>query len=267
MATFEAWTVVDEDDALVLERKAPEKVRDALLDEEWTIYWPDEVNRANVRDPVEVALDAPRKAFYTDEPPEYRYSSVGRREAVRLLSRRGVDTDDIEVSDAWRYPERDEAIVVYDAVDGDGRAHTRLWQATDLSDAEEAILASEYVPSDEDGEDELTREEVAQIVEANSALYPREADIAACWVDGIDDYQRINRLLGDDVTYQSVWQSVNNYTAKAQAVAWEVYHVWPHLPQEQVSDEMAEIVEAVEAESPKDPAFRAEGTGRGGSQK
>lgn len=260
---YDCYTVVDRHMAVAVPDTAPSAAHDAVKADGWEPIPMSELEQEEVKEFV--GYFETRPAFYEETPPENRYESIPRENAEEFLDYH--DRQYKEVSEAVWYPERGGCAISYTVVDGAGRVNRHAWERDNVTVTERQILLDGADVGDEE-DDGLSREEVAELVEENSPIYPREAEITSCWVEGVDDYQQIVRELGaNEVTYDSVAQSIYNFRDRQQAVAWAVLHVWPEVPNDHLAEEAREIVKTLDEAGlladVRDPAFTAEGKGRG----
>lgn len=259
--TYRCWEVEDETFLLAVEDTTPSLAIEAAENEGWQTTTTSEVNSERVKR-IEASVRE-QTAYYVEEPPEERYESVGRRRALDLLDKRGRREDVASLDDAWWYPERKEFVAIYSSIDDAGETSRIVWRSTQLSASERALVL-DGDPIDGDDKDHPSRREIAEVIDKNSPIYPREAEIASCWVEGIEDYQQIVRELGEDeVSYQSVTNSIYNFRDRQKAVAFSVLHVWPHVPDAHLPDPCQTILEQIDTEDIYNPVFGAPGKGRG----
>lgn len=271
---FRAYELADEDETLAISNKSESgfEARESLLDdiEDETRYdavWTYEVEHTEaVYTSVEVVK---RHEYYRETPPERRVEQIPPARMMELLESRGIDVpgvDSFGLTDSqtgcWYFPEEDVAEAVWQTTDSAGESMDSYRRVSSLSDGERELLLKGANP-----EQEMSREAVEDIILENSTLYPREAEIASWWVEGYDGYREIaNRTEG--TTYQSVSQSCYNYRDRQEAIAFLILHVWPHTPENLRTEPMERILDALDAagelEDVHNPAFYAQGSGRGG---
>lgn len=260
---YQVWSVTDKKFQLAVEDDAPEEAISVVEGEGFDAVWASDVKSERIK--IVRTEVREKTAFYAEDPPDEIYTTVGKRRAQKFLDRRGIEY--ARHKDSWWYPKKEEFVCLYTKVDDSGEASEVIWRPQNLSAEErKLILKGEDIDKEDD---EVGREDIAELIESNSPIYPRESEIASCWADGITDYKAILRELNsDDITYQSVAQSCYNFRDRQKAVSWMVLHVWQHIPSNLREPEVERIIDALEEmgelEEVRNPAFEAPGAGRGG---
>ena len=218
---YPAWEAEDDAWTLIVGDAAPDAALDAVEEEGFEPTWTSDANRTRVK---RVNLQVREEtAYYLEEPPDDRYRTVGRRETLELLDQRGIEVG--SYVDSWWYPERREFVAVFDRVDESGEMGRMVWRSDSLSTAErELILEGEPIEDDSPA----THEQLAETIYRNSTLTPNESQIVACWIRGVEDYQRIAETI--DSSYQAVSQSVYFLKGKFHRRKWEREFVLPYVP-------------------------------------
>lgn len=260
---YEAWDLEDGENVLVVGEDVPDDLAEAV--EDTTIYdvrCAREVESATV---VEREIGVrERRAFYVEEPPRRVAESIGHREAVELLDRRGREASAGAMEGAWLFPRIDEVGIHYIQTDDAGEQYETYQTIRSLTDEERAIAEGEW--PDEDDAD-LGLGELAERISEESALYDRQAQYAAAYADGAESFPEVlaavQREFDAELTYNDVTKGFYQMRDRQHEVAWQVVHVWPELPEEHRSEEMEMIVDALaEADvnaSPRDPEWLADG--------
>lgn len=265
---WEAWELVDGPGVIVIDDRAPEAlagevVGEAIFGGSGTVEevrWTHEVERTTV---VDARVDYEvTTAYYSEEPPEDEAESIGHLEAEELLSNRGRDDVSMgALEDAWWFPVKGECGFVFEETDSAGETYNTYRTVRNLDEEELALIEGEIqsLEDDEDGEG-LTFHEVADRINENAYLYERQSQYVAAIVEGETQFDeirdRINGEYGEDLGYNDVSASYYKMMDRQEEVAWQIVHVWPHLPERHRSEEMDMILDALEVEgSPRDPEW------------
>lgn len=243
---YRGWEVVDEEFVLAVEEEAPEEALDAARDEGWEVIRETEANREQIK---RVRADVIEEtAVYVEDPPEDRYVTVVRNHARDFLEKRGVLERVGRLEDCWYYPERDEFVALYTAVDESGEAAKVAWTASELSETDRQQLLDGEEPG---GVNTQTRDinELAKLIDENAPVGTRESEILACHLHGLDGHAEVAEELGD-VSRGAISSSAYHLEDKIDGMAWLLVNVISHLPQENRPEVINEMLEGVETGRP-----------------
>lgn len=260
--TWKAWELVDGDDVIVVEGQAPDGLAEAVEEESvYEVRWPHECETATVVD-HRVEYEE-RTAYYADQPPEHVAEPVGHREAVELLEARGREVTMGSMEGAWYFPERGSFACVFESTDDAGETYRSWREVQSLGEKEQELLVGERHSLEEGNADELTFVELADRINENAYLYERQSQYVAAIVEGDTQFDeirdRINSEFGEDLGYHDVSSSYYKMMDRQEEVAWQIVHIWPHIPEKHRSEEMEMILNAVNLEaSPRDPEWLLE---------
>jgi hypothetical protein len=222
---WRVWEAEDDEDTLVLEDGSEEAVYDFLAEQDgWEdAVWASEAERTRVKFAVKEVRE--ETAFYLEEPPRDAYEDIGRLEALEILERRGIETDNLE--DAWYWPKRNKAAFHFVSSDSHGEVYRTLREVANLDDVERGLVEGRW-PDEEDSRKSI--EEMQEEVYEETTWPEFEAGIIACWRRGITDYEEIAEAL--DTTYANVTNSVYHIRDKLEMRAREQREVYPVVPEE-----------------------------------
>lgn len=234
----------------------PDTLRRELEEEGWECVPRHELTQARVRQPanIDVNVEIPDsdETYYLEHAPENHYTGFDFGVAEDLASRRGVSPD--EITGAWYFPLRRRVEVAHETMMADKTTESLAVFTAD-DEEHERILDNAADDTTAEGTDKLTHDELAERIHANSGLYPRESEILASMARGSYMYRRIAKEIDDDISGNSVSKSLYQYTDRCEKIAWEVRHVWPQLPQSQITDEMQELIDSVDTSNPEAPLY------------
>lgn len=243
---YEAWTLEDEQNVIVMTEDVDDDLAEAVEEEtRYDVWWEWEVESAIV---VERDIEIrERPAFYINEAPRRVAQSIGHREAIELLERRGREASAGDMEGAWLFPRIDEVGIHYVQTDDAGEQYETYQTIRSLTEEEREIAEGEW-PDDKDGE--LTLGELAELIGEESALYDRQSQYAAAYADGADSFPEVlaavQREFDSELTYNDVSKGVYQMRDRQHEIAWQVISVWPELPEEHRSEEMEMIIDALD---------------------
>lgn len=226
-----AWEADDDESVLIIDDRAPESLYDfACAEDGWDeVLWEDEAERTQVKYAVKEVRE--ETAFYLNDPPEHAYTDIGRLEAIEILSRRGIETENLE--DSWYYPRLNEAAFLFIASDSHGETYRTLRTVSSLDDVERNLADGRW-PDDDDEVQSI--EEIAEEIYESTTWAEFESGIIACWRRGITDYKEIADALNSN--YQTVTNSIYHIRDKLEMRAREQREVYSVVPEEFRPDEL-----------------------------
>lgn len=235
---FRAWDIEDREFAVAVEDAAPAAAFDAVADEGLDPVWASEAEKVPIKK-VDIEI-VERPAYYLDEAPEHRFVSVGRNRTLELLDERGIEGT---YEDAWYHPERDELVAIINYADDRGNARRMTWRASSLTTAERNLIL-EGEPLDSDAEIRSPAE-LGDLIYERSPVGQREGLILAHYITGTTSHAEMAAEMGD-VSRGSVSSSAYALEDKLDEWAWLVSNVLTHVPEQQLSGDLARLTSNVE---------------------
>lgn len=225
-----AWEADDDESVLIIDDRAPESLYDfACAEDGWDeVLWEDEAERTHVKYAVKEVRE--ETTFYLNDPPEHAYTDIGRLEALEILSRRGIETENLE--DSWYYPMLNEAAFLFIASDSHGETYRTLRTVSRLDEVEKGLVEGEW--PDEDELEEKSLAVLQEEIYRQSDFGELKAGVLACWKKGIRQNAVIAEKLG--IGNSAVSTTVYQITQKLEKRQWEQDHVYPHVPEEKRPD-------------------------------
>lgn len=261
---YNAYEVEDEFRAIVVELGTPDDIINAVEDEGWTVYEPtdEDVKKEQIKKMPKEVIERP--AYYIEEPPKHRFEDVNRKPAEKFLKNRDRWESIARLEDYFYKPELDKFIARYTESDGDASRVVRHFD--NLTRAEKELLLEDNLDAVSTGEGDdsgLTFHEVADRIHENAVLYERQSHLMAAAVEGDETHnevkERINNEYGADLTYNDVAKNWYQMMDRMEEVAWLVVHCWPHIPEDQRTEEMEMILDSLDAEGdPREPEWFVE---------
>ena len=186
---YPVFDVCDRLDVKAVDDAAPDEVLGIVEEHDHEAVWVSEVEEERVKEVKTEVVE--RTAYYEEEPPETRYTPVGRIEATEFLQNRGVESGEVE--DAWIYPDRTEFVCVYTMVDDAGEASRVVWRSSELSSRELDLLRTGESLDEEESLAVQVRERAEEIKE-NSPFADTYAEYLAGVEFGVESMSWLGKI-------------------------------------------------------------------------